>query len=40
MPLIGYLGIGNATAAEDASFRDGLREQGFIEGRNILRRGD
>jgi putative ABC transport system substrate-binding protein len=34
MPVIGQLTIGELIF--DASFRDGLREQGFIEGRTVL----
>src|SRR5262245_64213529 len=33
MPVIGQLSIGTRSLADEASFRDGLREQGFIEGR-------
>jgi putative ABC transport system substrate-binding protein len=36
MPVIGLLSIGGRRALEDASFRDGLREEGFVEGRNVL----
>jgi ABC-type uncharacterized transport system substrate-binding protein len=36
MPVIGQLNIGTRRADEIASFHDGLREQGFIEGRNVL----
>ena len=35
MPVIGQLSIGTRSLANEASFRDGLREQGFIEGRNV-----
>jgi len=35
MPVIGQLSIGTRSLADEASFRDGLREQGFIEGRNV-----
>jgi hypothetical protein len=38
MPVVGYLNIGSTTM-EDArmvSFQEGLREQGFVEGRNAV----
>jgi len=38
LPVVGYLNIGS-TAIEDArmaSFQEGLREQGFVEGRNAV----
>jgi putative ABC transport system substrate-binding protein len=36
LPVIGYLGIGSAgaSAASVTAFRDGLREGGFVDGRN------
>src|SRR5262249_15403578 len=36
VPVIGHLGIGSPRSAETASFRNGLSEQGFVEGRNVL----
>jgi putative ABC transport system substrate-binding protein len=35
MPVIGYLSIGSPGSGM-ASFRNGLNEQGFVEGRNVL----
>ena len=36
MPVIGHLSIGSPRPADLASFRNGLSEQGFVEGRNVL----
>src|SRR5262245_38598883 len=36
MPVIGHLSIGSPRPTEMASFRNGLSEQGFVEGRNVL----
>jgi putative ABC transport system substrate-binding protein len=36
MPVVGYLRIGDQRVSRDASFRDGLHEEGFVEGRNLL----
>jgi putative tryptophan/tyrosine transport system substrate-binding protein len=38
MPVIGFLTIGSPAnnASTMANFRDGLREQGFVEGRNAV----
>jgi putative ABC transport system substrate-binding protein len=35
MPVIGYFGIGSSSASAMDSFRKGLAEQGFVEGRNV-----
>jgi putative ABC transport system substrate-binding protein len=37
MPVIGYFGIGSPNPFADriAAFRDGLRREGFVEGRNL-----
>jgi putative ABC transport system substrate-binding protein len=35
MPVIGFLGIAQADTARMASFRDGLRETGYVEGRSV-----
>src|SRR6516165_9110162 len=38
MPVVGYLNIGSTTMgdARMVSFQEGLREQGFVEGRNAV----
>ena len=36
MPMIGYLNIGSPGAGVTIGFRNGLGEQGFVEGRNVL----
>jgi putative ABC transport system substrate-binding protein len=36
MPVIGRLSIGSPRPADMASFRNGLSEQGFVEGRNVF----
>jgi putative tryptophan/tyrosine transport system substrate-binding protein len=38
IPLVGYLSPGSSTAelARDEAFRQGLRELGYIEGKNIV----
>ena len=33
MPVVGHLRIGDQRVSRDASFRDGLHEEGFVEGR-------
>src|SRR4051794_25140715 len=37
MPIIGYFSLGRSSLFTDriAAFRDGLRREGFIEGRNV-----
>src|SRR5262245_21939083 len=35
MPVIGYLGSGEATSSVAAMFRRGLSETGYVEGRNV-----
>ena len=37
MPVIGYLGIGEASGAKHVvdAFRSGLKEMGFVEGQNV-----
>src|SRR5215471_15525856 len=35
MPVIGFLGAGPTNAPLVAAFRQGLRETGYIEGRNL-----
>jgi hypothetical protein len=38
LPVVGYLNIGSTTMedARKVSFQEGLREQGFVEGRNFV----
>ncbi|HEU4637825.1 MAG TPA: ABC transporter substrate binding protein, partial [Candidatus Binatia bacterium] len=36
IPRIGYLSGASASGARTAAFRDGLRELGYIEGKNIV----